>query len=1084
MGPGSAHNLENTLNYIRFSANVYPVHMTCVFITVGHILEGRKRTTPGDCSTIERRRTSNNNGSSQSDSSKHDGQIGHTPTKSPHSDNEMHKSTPPNTGTPPQILTETQQQQVPRMAIDNSNSNSSDRSISMTVESTPILSTMLEYKTRLPPSESSLPRIVQHSRLEDHSDVIPSEADREYVLIAAECLHAQDCTKMIQILSHVQNTEHTYTVICVEFGLSLAHFKLKRYSDTRQHLQKLEQLSKPHPRYVGNASLAHYYLGEVDFTQAKYADAARHYAQAITYFSTKTVAEQFRVIPPSRSTIHTRRAGALRNNSKIMDAVQAYRQAIATADSKKDELSAHTSLGNLFQSVGENASALAEYEHSIKLSEELRDYVSLGWAHGNMGNAYLGLYQRDKGLYHLEKALDLTVEHEPTPQAIGRAYNNLGTAYQALNELDKAQDNYDLALSQAIYGNDVAGQARVYGNIGNLLMLQKKFGSAIAHYSETLTITSDKSTRSTAYHNRGCAEYEKAESEKRSLTERPDSAISQGKFEVQFHGPDFRDIEFEYQPLLLPDSILQQYRHASQDLSKVVSYHEETFQTIKGSSKGLTLSVSLFETNSRTFHRLQDCLYNLGEWHQALCYAEQSRARSLGELMLQKKGGLLDHKFTSPLTIDQITEIVKAEEVDVVFLSYTGARLLVWVLSPVEDSVSINMFHVALEDNQFEGKSLDYYVRYSLQDILIEKNVEMYAPCNYSQPSPITLLHNLIAEPLMKIFKGVRDPESRRRVRDIILIPDSYTHLIPIVALLDLTNGGNFLGDYYRFRTMPSLLTMGIMKQLPQVVVNVPEDSQKFCVVGNPTIPQFMLQDETWNLGKLPFATEEAEWVAHILKCTPTLHEQATKMLVLSMISNSKVVHLATHGSAAAGFLAFASMGSSRRGQPPDEKMVLIYPEDIERLSISPALVVLSSCDSARGTVKADGILGMARAFILAGAQAVLTTLWRVPDESASVFMQFFYQYLMERHRASISLQKAILSVRCFLKYSQYIHWSGYQLTGREIQFRVGVSPGARVVQTRVGPGTTFPRLEILKRFETVFVREPQPPTDVQVQEG
>ena len=192
------------------------------------------------------------------------------------------------------------------------------------------------------------------------------------------------------------------------------------------------------------------------------------------------------------------------------------------------------------------------------------------------------------------------------------------------------------------------------------------------------------------------------------------------------------------------------------------------------------------------------------------------------------------------------------------------------------------------------------------------------------------------------------------------------------MALLDLTNGENFL-DRYRFRTMPSLLTMGILKQLPQVVVNVPEDSQKFCVVGNPTIPQFMLQDEMWNLGKLPFATEEAEWVAHILKCTPTLHEQATKMLVLSMISNSKVVHLATHGSAAAGFLAFASVGSSRRGQPPDEKMVLIYPEDIERLSISPALVVLSSCDSGRGTVKADGILGMARAFILAGAQAVLT---------------------------------------------------------------------------------------------------------------
>ena len=92
--------------------------------------------------------------------------------------------------------------------------------------------------------------------------------------------------------------------------------------------------------------------------------------------------------------------------------------------------------------------------------------------------------------------------------------------------------------------------------------------------------------------------------------------------------------------------------------------------------------------------------------------------------------------------------------------------------------------------------------------------------------------------------------------------------------------------------------------------------------------------------------------------------------------------------------------------------------------------MVFSSCDSGRGTVKADGIIGMAGAFILAGAQAVLTTLWRVPDESAFIFMQFFYQYLMDGLKASLAIQKATLSLRCFSKYSQYIHWSGYELTG------------------------------------------------------
>ena len=161
--------------------------------------------------------------------------------------------------------------------------------------------------------------------------------------------------------------------------------------------------------------------------------------------------------------------------------------------------------------------------------------------------------------------------------------------------------------------------------------------------------------------------------------------------------------------------------------------------------------------------------------------------------------------------------------------------------------------------------------------------------------------------------------------------------------------------------------------------------------MGNPTIPPFTYNGEPWSLGKLPYATKEARWVAHILQTTPILHERATKNAVLMRIVNSKVIHIATHGSAAAGFLAFAGITSSRSKEAVDSGSVLLYPRDIEKQNVSPALVVLSSCDSGRGEVKADGIQSMARAFILAGAQAVLTTLWQVPDESASVFMQFFY---------------------------------------------------------------------------------------------
>ena len=900
---------------------------------------------------------------------------------------------------------------------------------------------------------------------------------REQIKQAAELIHAQAYGRIPEVLALGDLSPDIPPEIQVayKFGHALAFLKMNKNKKATVLFQECEEIASDTQKF-GDVSLCNIYLGDIDLSRQCYLEAAQHYSKAVECYNTETVAQEFKMITPSLSGIYAKLGSAYRNASKVTDAIQGFKNAIATGESKKDKLSAHTSLGNLYQSVGENASALKEYEQSIRLSEELEDYISLGWAHGNMGNAYLGLYQREKALFHLQKSLNLAIDHEPTPQAIGRAYNNLGTAHQALNELKKAEENYDLALGQAIYGNDTAGQARVYGNIGNLLMVKKDYERAIPHYSEVLRLSRDKSTVSTAYHNRGCAYYELAESKKMDYL----------KYETRIpkfylHLPSM--MENENEPPILPSSVKKLYRNSGHDLREVVKFHEETLESIKGSSRGLTLSVSLFESNSRTFHRLQDSLVGVGECLKALIVAEQSRARTLGELMLKRKGWQIEPSLKAPLDLEQVTTIVKSQSQPVVYLSYTGARLLIWVLVPKGDTILTGMIEVPLQDDQFNGKSFDYYVRYSLTEVLVEKSFEMYSSHDYSNPDanePVKSLYNLIAKPLKELLEKLCNSEGK--VLSVILIPDSYTTLLPLTCLLG--PDGSFLGDQYTFRIMPSLLTMGIMDQLPPTAVSIPNDSQNTCVVGNPTIPPFLYNGEQWNLGKLPHATKEAEWVAHILKTSPILEEQATKSAVLMRIMNSKVIHIATHGSAAAGFLAFAGLITSRSKEVTDASSVLIYPADIEQQNIAPALVVLSSCDSGRGTVKADGIQGMARAFILAGAQAVLTTLWRVPDESACIFMQFLYQYLVDGLEGSSALQKAVLSLRCFVKYSQYIHWSGYQLSGREIKFEVSKFDVTKLLDIRLGSSSVFPRLEVVKQLKHAFISDPHVPTDVQILRG
>ena len=993
-----------------------------------------------------------------------------------------------------------------------------------------------------------------------HSHTVPQD-HKERLRSTAELLHAQDYNRIL-ILAYEGEPPDTLPPqlkIPYIFITGLAYYKLSNHKKSVQYFTQCLRLADE-CRRDGDITICNIYIGDIEFAKRRYPEAAGRYQAALHHYSRDCVAQDFRMVMPTRSAVWLKCGSAFKNASRVGDSVAVYEKAIELANSKKDQLSGHTSLGNLYQGIGENGRAVKEYEAAIELAKELDDNISLGWNHGNLGNALLGLHQRDKALHHLFKALDMAVDYETTPQAIGRAYNNLGTAFQSLNELSKAEEHYDLALSQAIYGNDIPGQARVYGNIGNLQILNKQYDRAVPHYTEVMRLSQDKATITTAHHNRGCAYYDWAEKKKSpdkqkgltnsgvvtrsplpnvnrgSSTDRVKRMVTRGgaiefkgkqptgsdssqnsssdeqqatqsHFRVSLHGPDFKDCRdiFKHNPV--SPAVQKYYLQGTRDLEYVIKHHEENFNGIKGSAKGLSLSVSLFETNSRTFHRMQDCLVHIQEegkestrFEEALQVAEKSRARTLGELMLKRRGPQLEYELQSLPSLDQMKSIVGRQLCPVVYLSYTGERLLGWLLYPTPSSpepASVNMFEVPLSDNEFDGKSLDYHLCYSLNEQLVEKSFEMYKPFDHEKEKtePLEKLYDLVAQPVMmmlskldnKAAENAANHHQRKNqqkkengVRKIVVIPDSYTNLLPFTCVLK-KDTGKFWGDDYYFQIMPSLLTMGILDQLPPVSVTIPvQYQQMLCVVGNPSIPRFQFNNEDWDLGKLPHATKEAEWVSHILQCNPILHEQATKDAVLMRIMNAKVIHLATHGSAVAGFLAFAGMTSSS-GEAVEARKVLIYPDEIESLNISPALVVLSSCDSGRGVFKADGIQGMARAFILAGAQAVLTALWRVPDESACIFMQFFYQYLVEGMRGTEALHKAILCLRCFSKYSQYIHWSGYQLTGREFQFSVSQSSSRAELATRLGTSSVFPRLDILKQLETAFLNNPRLPTDVQV---
>ena len=980
-----------------------------------------------------------------------------------------------------------------------------------------------------------------------------------------EAMNYEEMAYMLSKSSHLARTPYESAVL--SFTQGLAAFVQNKNEETIGHFQEALSIFEglhTNDIYLNDILKCLEMMAKSERSQSHYRSASEYFERILSAHQlhrSSSLEELLKLEKTSLSSILSDYAMCLRSEDRVVDSERYYRRAVSCPDATPtDRISALTGLGNLLHSVGSNDKAVTEYIAAIELAEKEKEYLSLAWAHGNLGNTYLSLGRKEKGLSHLQTSLELTLDHDPNPSSISRALNNLGTAYQSLNELDKAEVYFDQALSQAIYANDLIGQARAYGNIGNVYMLLKDFLKAIPHYTEVLRLSRDRSTVYVAYHNRGCALFELAEKKKGEQYQ----FMKRGEFQFIAIGPDTGDMEYKHQPEEeLDEHTTELYQQALKDLRKVIKNVESAFSNASATTVGLDLYLSLFHINAKTFQRAQDCAFNLRDHYLSLTIAEQARARTLGELLLKRKSHQLPSSFTTPLNIDQIklaVELLPDPYTPVVVLSYTGTRLLVWVLVFDGKMVSINSFEQEPDDELF-GKSLDMYLRYELAEELTG-NIDLYEEENEklevtieeveeeekreedkekeddekakldsihekkesdddsskaaldenkftdskfldankleksltesvkqerkrkarSGPAAkrwiLSSLYKMISKPLEAILKAVI-PESilqSRGPHKIILIPDNTTKMIPFNALLD-EEGGAYFGDKYVLQFFPSVLSLGIMSQAPPTIIRIRENTtEDVLIVGDPSTPSFNFEGEDWTPGPLPHAKKEAEWIGHYLGTPPLLGEEPTKEVIKSRLSQSKLIHLATHGSASHGFVVLAGHCYNRQSTLPtsyryteDQDKLLLYSSEIESLCLRSPLVILSSCDSGRGRFKGDEIQGMSRSFLLAGAAAVMTSLWKVPDQSASYFMQFFYRYLLDGHTSSVALQKSIQSIRSIHHFSQVIHWGGYQLTGSDVKIVVDVSEEDEKVLKALGcsgGSSPFPRLELLQQLE------------------
>ncbi len=146
-----------------------------------------------------------------------------------------------------------------------------------------------------------------------------------------------------------------------------------------------------------------------------------------------------------------------------------------------------------------------------------------------------------------------------------------------------------------------------------------------------------------------------------------------------------------------------------------------------------------------------------------------------------------------------------------------------------------------------------------------------------------------------------------------------------------------------------------------------------------------------------------------------------------------RIVHIATHGLLNNVHPELSGIVLSlvdKEGKPQDGFLRL---QDIYNLRLSAELVVLSACQTGLGKeIKGEGLIGLARGFMYAGAPRTLASLWKVDDQATSEFMERFYQGMLgpERLSPAGALRQAQLSIWKQKQWREPYYWAAFVLQG------------------------------------------------------
>lgn len=695
-------------------------------------------------------------------------------------------------------------------------------------------------------------------------------------------------------------------------------------------------------------------------------------------------------------------------------------------------------IGKTYYILGDYPNALVNLRSALKDSLAINEKKYAALCNESLGQTFAAMNDREAALRHFEVALSLYTE-VANPMEAARVRALIGQVYQQQGKIEKARQYYQGALATFRSLSDAVNQSATLYALGSLELKQNNLDAAEDYLSQSINITEDMRRVSSS----------------QDLT---------AAFSASVHDRYERYIE----------CLMRKHQQEPQR-----GFAVSAFETSE-----LALGRSLAELLRATETNLAPGLDpELAErertLRQSLRAKEDYRVKLLGKKYKKEELDALNEELAR-LESDykQVTETIRAR-----YPSYGQlTKPAGWNLLRIQEQVIADDETVLLEYSLGAEKSYVWAVTrngiasYELPaKALIDDAAQKFYTLLVTQPEERTedSLNEAASELGEMVLSPVAAELNKRRV---IVVADGVLNYIPFQALPAPSANGEPLVASYEIINAPSASILG---ELRREAEHRQPTAKVLAAFGDPVFAPSSaegeeakgdeagassastLKDERLHhalrdmelkgdsfdpkvIRRLFYARRELENLRQVASAGETLvatdYDATRERLQSTDLTKFAILHFATHG-----FLDPKEPENSglilstvnREGRAQDGYVGL---QDIYNLHAPVELVVLSACRTALGKeVRGEGLIGLTRGFMYAGASSVVASLWKVSDEATAELMKRFYANMLQKGMTPASaLRAAQNSIRQDPQWRSPYYWAAFTLQG---EYRRSIKP-------------------------------------------